>query len=152
MVVPAADEAKMKNVAERQTKGELFSVVEMQDSLHIIKYAPKNVLAYSFFTSAKGLTAGEVVASATELLLIEQKDAEGNLSLGMANPNLRPKMLDKKNWKEIPTPAFIELKGIWQLSENVPGVFLKTMENGNTEVSCLLRNGLPVYMKLTKQK
>lgn len=152
MVVPAADEAKMKNVAERQIKGELFSVVEMQDSLHIIKYSPKNVLAYSFFTSAKGLTAGEVVASATELLLIEQKDTEGNLSLGMANPNLRPKMLDKKNWKEIPTPAFIELKGIWQLSENVPGVFLKTMENGNTEVSCLLRNGLPVYMKLTKQK
>lgn len=152
VVVPAADEAKMKNVADRQTKGELFSVVEMQDSLHIIKYAPKNVLAYSFFTPAKGLTAGEVVSSATELLLIEQKNTDGSLSLGMANPNLRPKMLDKKNWKEIPTPAFIELKGIWQMDGNVPGVFLKTMENGNTEVSCLLRNGLPVYMKLVKQK
>ena len=74
------------------------------------------------------------------------------LLLGMVNPNLRPKMLDKKNWKEIPTPAFIELKGIWQMDGNVPGVFLKTMENGNTEVSCLLRNGLPVYMKLVKQK
>lgn len=152
VVVPAADEAKMKDVADRQTKGELFSVVEMQDSLHIIKYAPKNVLAYSFFTPAKGLTAGEVVSSATELLLIEQKNTDGSLSLGMANPNLRPKMLDKKNWKEIPTPAFIELKGIWQMDGNVPGVFLKTMENGNTEVSCLLRNGLPVYMKLVKQK
>ena len=34
VVVPAADEAKMKDVADRQTKGELFSVVEMQDSLH----------------------------------------------------------------------------------------------------------------------
>lgn len=152
VVVPAADEAKMKDVADRQTKGELFSVVEMQDSLHIIKYAPKNVLAYSFFTPTKGLTAGEVVSSATELLLIEQKNTDGSLSLGMANPNLRPKMLDKKNWKEIPTPAFIELKGIWQMDGNVPGVFLKTMENGNTEVSCLLRNGLPVYMKLVKQK
>ena len=152
VVVPAADEAKMKNVADCQTKGELFSVVEMQDSLHIIKYAPKNVLAYSFFAPAKGLTAGEVVSSATELLLIEQKNTDGSLLLGMANPNLRPKMLDKKNWKEIPTPAFIELKGIWQMDGNVPGVFLKTMENGNTEVSCLLRNGLPVYMKLVKQK
>lgn len=110
------------------------------------------MLAYSFFTPTKGLTAGEVVSSATELLLIEQKNTDGSLSLGMANPNLRPKMLDKKNWKEIPTPAFIELKGIWQMDGNVPGVFLKTMENGNTEVSCLLRNGLPVYMKLVKQK
>lgn len=152
VVVPAADEAKMKSVADRQTKGELFTVVEMQDSLHIIKYAPRNVLAYSFFKPAKGLTAGEVVSSATELLLIEEKDANGNLSLALSNPNLRPKMVDKKNWKETPTPAFIELKGIWQAETNVPGVFLKTMGNGNTEVSCLLRNGLPVYVKLTKQK
>ena len=78
-----------------------------------------------FLTPTKGLTAGEVVSSATELLLIEQKNTDGSLSLGMANPNLRPKMLDKKNWKEIPTPAFIELKGIWQMDGNVPGVFLK---------------------------
>lgn len=152
IVVPAADEAKMKNIAEQQTKGELFSVVEMQDSLHIIKYAPRNVWAYSFFAPAKGLTAGEVLSSATELLLIEEKDAAGNLSLAISNPNLRPKMIDKKNWKEMPTPAFIELKGIWQAVTDVPGVFLKTMENGNTEVSCLLRNGLPVYVKLTKKE
>ena len=152
VVVPAADEAKMKEVADRQTKGELFSIVEMQDSLHIIKYAPKNVLAYSFFTPAKGLTVGEVVSSATELLLIEEKDAEGNLSLAISNPNLRPKMIDKKNWREMPTPAFIELKGTWQTEGNIPGVFLKTMENGNTEVSCLLRNGMPVYVNLKKVK
>ena len=152
VVVPAADEAKMKTVADRQTKGELFTVVEMQDSVHIIKYAPRNVLAYSFFKPAKGLTAGEVVSSATELLLIEEKDANGNLSLALSNPNLRPKMIDKKNWKETPTLAFIELKGIWQTETNVPGVFLKTTESGNTEVSCLLRNGLPVYIKLAKQK
>ena len=150
IVVPAANEAKMKDVADKQTKGELFNIVEMQDSLHIIKYAPKNVLAYSFFTPAKGLTAGEVVSSATELLLIEEKDAEGNLSLAISNPNLRPKMIDNKNWRELPTPAFIELKGAWQAESNIPGIFLKTMENGNTELSCLLRNGLPVYVKLKK--
>lgn len=152
VVVPAADEAKMKEVADRQTKGELFSIVEMQDSLHIIKYVPKNVLAYSFFTPAKGLSVGEVVSSATELLLIEEKDAEGNLSLAISNPDLRPKMIDKKNWRETPTPAFIELKGAWQTEGNVPGVFLKTMEDGNTEVSCLLRNGMPVYVNLKKVK
>lgn len=150
IVVPSANEGKMKEVADRQTKGELFSIVEMQDSLHIIRYAPKNVLAYSFFTPAKGLTAGEVVSSATELLLIEEKDAEGNLSLAISNPNLRPKMLDDRNWRETPTPAFIELKGAWQTETNIPGVFLKTMENGNTEVSCLLKNGMPVYVKLKK--
>lgn len=150
IVVPAANEDKMKDVADKQTKGELFNIVEMQDSLHIIKYAPKNVLAYSFFTPAKGLTAGEVVSSATELLLIEEKDAEGNLSLAISNPNLRPKMIDNKNWRETPTPAFIELKGAWQAESNIPGIFLKTMENGNTELSCLLRNGLPVYVKLKK--
>ena len=150
IVVPSANEAKMKDVADKQTKGELFNIVEMQDSLHIIKYAPKNVLAYSFFTPAKGLTAGEVVSSATELLLIEEKDAEGNLSLAISNPNLRPKMIDNKNWRELPTPAFIELKGAWQAESNIPGIFLKTMENGNTELSCLLRNGLPVYVKLKK--
>ena len=152
IVVPSANEAKMKDVADKQTKGELFNIVEMQDSLHIIKYAPKNVLAYSFFTPAKGLTAGEVVSSATELLLIEEKDAEGNLSLAISNPNLRPKMIDNKNWRELPTPAFIELKGTWQTDVNVPGVFLKTMENGNTEVSCLLRNGMPIYVNLKKVK
>ena len=152
IVVPAANEDKMKDVADKQTKGELFNIVEMQDSLHIIKYAPKNVLAYSFFTPAKGLTAGEVVSSATELLLIEEKDAEGNLSLAISNPNLRPKMIDNKNWRELPTPAFIELKGTWQTDVNVPGVFLKTMENGNTEVSCLLRNGMPIYVNLKKVK
>lgn len=152
IVVPAADEAKMKDVADKQTKGELFSVVEMQDSLHIIKYAPKNVLAYSFFTPAKDLSVGEVVSSATELLLIEEKDAEGNLSLAISNPNLRPKMIDNKNWRETPTPAFIELKGTWQTDSNVPGVFLKSKENGNTELSCLLRNGMPVYVNLKKVK
>lgn len=152
VVVPAADEAKMKDVADRQIKGELFNIVEMQDSLHIIKYVPKNVLAYSFFTPAKGLSAGEVVSTATELLLIEEKDAEGNLKLALSNPNLRPKMIDKKNWRETPTPAFIELKGQWQIDGNAQGVFLKTMENGNTEVSCLLRNGMPVYVNLKKVK
>lgn len=152
IVVPAADEAKMKDVADKQTKGELFSVVEMQDSLHIIKYAPKNVLAYSFFTPAKDLSVGEVVSSATELLLIEEKDAEGNLSLAISNPNLRPKMIDNKNWRETPTPAFIELKGTWQTDSNIPGVFLKSKENGNTELSCLLRNGMPVYVNLKKVK
>lgn len=152
IVVPAADEAKMKDVADKQTKGELFSIVEMQDSLHVIKYAPKNVLAYSFFTPAKNLSVGEVVSSATELLLIEEKDAEGNLSLAISNPNLRPKMIDNKNWRETPTPAFIELKGAWQAEGNIPGVFLKTMENGNTELSCLLRNGMPVYVNLKKVK
>ena len=152
IVVPAADEAKMKDVADKQTKGELFSIVEMQDSLHVIKYAPKNVLAYSFFTPAKNLSVGEVVSSATELLLIEEKDAEGNLSLAISNPNLRPKMIDNKNWRETPTPAFIELKGTWQAEGNIPGVFLKTMENGNTELSCLLRNGMPVYVNLKKVK
>lgn len=152
IVVPAANEAKMKDVADKQTKGELFSIVEMQDSLHVIKYAPKNVLAYSFFTPAKNLSVGEVVSSATELLLIEEKDAEGNLSLAISNPNLRPKMIDNKNWRETPTPAFIELKGTWQAEGNIPGVFLKTMENGNTELSCLLRNGMPVYVNLKKVK
>lgn len=150
VVVPAADEDKMKEVADKQTKGELFSIVEMQDSLHIIKYAPKNVLAYSFFTPAKGLNAGEVISSATELLLIEEKQSDGSLVLAISNPNLRPKMLNKKDWREMPTPAFIELKGTWQAEGNVQGVFLKTMENGNTELSCLLRNGLPVHVKLKK--
>lgn len=152
IVVPAADEAKMKEVSEKQIKGELFSVVEMQDSLHIIKYIPRNVLAYSFFTPAKNLNAGEVVSSATELLLIEEKDTEGNLKLAISNPNLRPKAIDDKNWRELPTPAFIELKGAWQADGNMPGVFLKTMDNGNTEVSCLLRNGMPVYINLKKVK
>ena len=94
------------------------------------------------------MTAGEVVSSATELLLIEQKNTDGSLSLGMANPNLRPKMLDKKNWKEIPTPAFIELKGIWQMDGNVPGVFLKQwrMEYGSVlfvakRTSCVYETG-----------
>lgn len=150
VVVPAADENKMKEVADKQTKGELFSIVEMQDSLHIIKYAPKNVLAYSFFTPAKGLNAGEVISSATELLLIEEKQSDGSLVLAISNPNLRPKMLNKKDWREMPTPAFIELKGTWEAEGNVQGVFLKTMENGNTELSCLLRNGLPVHVKLKK--
>lgn len=150
VVVPAADDNKMKEVADKQTKGELFSIVEMQDSLHIIKYAPKNVLAYSFFTPAKGLNAGEVISSATELLLIEEKQSDGSLVLAISNPNLRPKMLNKKDWREMPTPAFIELKGTWQAEGNVQGVFLKTMENGNTELSCLLRNGLPVHVKLKK--
>ena len=59
-------------------------------------------------------------------------------------------MIDNKNWRELPTPAFIELKGAWQAESNIPGIFLKTMENGNTELSCLLRNGLPVYVKLKK--
>lgn len=150
VVVPAADDNKMKEVADKQTKGELFSIVEMQDSLHIIKYAPKNVLAYSFFTPAKGLNAGEVISSATELLLIEEKQSDGSLVLAISNPNLRPKMLNKKDWREMPTPAFIELKGTWEAEGNVQGVFLKTMENGNTELSCLLRNGLPVHVKLKK--
>lgn len=152
VVVPAADETKMKDVADKQTKGELFNIVELQDSLHIIKYMPRNVIAYSFFTPAKGLSTGEVISSATELLLLEEKDAEGNLKLALSNPNLRPKMIDKKNWREMPTPAFIELKGEWQIDGNAQGVFLKSMENGNTEVSCLLRNGMPVYVNLKKAK
>ena len=44
-----------------------------------------------------------IMANELAALLIEQKNTDGSLSLGMANPNLRPKMLDKKNWKEIPT-------------------------------------------------
>ena len=148
MVVPAADAQRMAKLAKECAAGKLFVTALMEKDIHVVKYVPQQLLAYTFFAPASGLKEGQVIASATELLLMEQLHGS-QLKLSLCNPNLRPKNLDGKDWTATETPAAVELKGQWKLNGNAEGVTLES-KGGNTLLKVTLNDGEKVDVLLTK--
>lgn len=154
MVVPATSPEKMKELAKKQEKGELFKVLVAQDSIHVVKHLPSASTAYALFAPANNLSCGVVCASETELLLMERIDRTGkNLDLALCNPNLRPETIGKNNWKTTPTQAAIELKGSWTMKTGGENrqISLEKNSRGNTVLKTLLSEGSPVYVSLVNQ-
>lgn len=154
MVVPSTTPEKMKEIAGKQEKDELFKVLAAQDSVHVVKHLPSASTAYALFAPATNLPYGVVYASQTELLLLERLGQKGeNLDLALCNPNLRPETISKNNWKPTPTPAVIELKGSWTMKAGTKHteITLEKNNRGNTVLKTLLSEGSPVYISLVKQ-
>lgn len=150
LVVPSVDKVRMANIAKRYEAGELFETLVQQDSLHIVSYKPSSVMAYSFFAPADGLNVGNVVGSATELLVLERMEGD-EMQLDFCNPNLRPLKDKKKNWVPMPTEAVLELKGQWEQLSSDSEVVLQQNEVGNTFVKSVLKEGFPVHLRLKKK-
>lgn len=151
LVVPAASVEKMEQIAHDFDKGGLFETVIMQDSLHVIKYHPTSLLAYSFFMPASKLTVGNVVSSETELLVLEcVKD--GKMSLSFCNPNLRPSKEVNKVWHSSDTHAVLELKGKWSVSKGMESVVTEFNDLGNTLLKATLKDGAKIDVELVPLK
>ena len=154
MVVPATTPERMRELAKTQEKEGLFKVMASQDSVHIVKHLPTATTAYALFAPAVNLSNGVLLASVTELLVMERLNKAGNkLNLALCNPNLRPKKLDNKNWQSTPTEASIELKGVWAMeTENQDSeISLEKNSRGNTVLKTHLSEGNPVYVSLVKK-
>lgn len=149
IVVPAASEKKMVDVAKNYEAGKSFEVLAMDETKHVIRYAPKSMLAYTFFAPVKNLDMGNVCGSETELLVLETATANG-VRLSLCNPNLRPKDLNKKDWVATATNAVVELKGKWNLATEVAGVVLENNEQGNTLLKVTLSDGEKLDVEITK--
>lgn len=154
LVVPATTPERMKELAKKQEKSELFKVIAAKDSVHIVKHLPTATMAYTLFAPAADLSAGVLCASATELVVMERLDKKGQkLSLALCNPNLRPVKTGNKTWKSTPTEASIELKGTWTAEgEGSETISLEKNDRGNTILRTVLNEGNPVYVSLVKKE
>lgn len=155
LVVPATTSDRMQELAKKQEKEELFKTVLVKDSLHIVKHMPTSTTAYAIFAPTSGLNYGAICSSNSELLVMERADKAGKeLQLAICNPNLRPEVIDKNNWKPTPTQLELELKGGWTVkadSEN-KDILLEKNGKGNTVLKTLLSEGNPVYVFLIRKK
>ena len=149
LAVPAATQEKMTQVAKDFEAGKLFEVAAMNENLHVVKYAPKQMVAYTFFAPVSGLEMGNVKGSETELLVMETA-VDGGMKLSLCNPNLRPKDLAKKMWMATETSASVELNGKWTLAGGAEGVKAETNANGNTVIKVTLKDGAKVDLELKK--
>lgn len=146
LVLPAVDLKNIENIALDYNNKKLFDIVELTDSTHILKYIPKNVIAYSLFKPAKELNTGVVLSSETELLILERKVDDGIL-LSFCNPNLRPFDIRDRDWTAAKTMVKIVLKGKWTSNE-VEGVKIEYDKSGNTVISTVLRDGNKIDLEL----
>lgn len=152
MVVPGTTSEQMKVLAKKQEKEELFKVLALQDSLHILKHLPSATTAYAVFAPVQNLSYGMLRASETELLVMERLDKSGKkLNLALCNPNLRP-VKEGKDWLPTPTKVSIELKGVWKAEGNAENVTLEKNSSGNTILKTTLSEGNPMYVALVAGK
>ena len=161
MVVPSADEIQMKELSSAYESGKLFEIAVQNESLHVLKYLPKSITAYTFFEACndiqavKGgktgndIQAGDVLASETELLILQRRDGD-EMNLSVCNPNLRPKETGKKSWIAQKTDAAIVLKGEWKMKEAREVVDVSMNKDGNTVLKTTLTHGAKVDVVLVK--
>ncbi|WPX41030.1 chondroitinase family polysaccharide lyase [Akkermansia sp. N21116] len=140
LVVPAATEERMRELATQQESGKLFQVMRMDKQVHQAQYLPSHTIYYSLFEPVSDLSGGILLSSETPLLILEQSHKNnGELNLNLCFPDLSR-----------PVRASVELKGIWSLKtgQDSPKVFLKSNERGNTVLKADLSKGEPLHISL----
>lgn len=153
LVVPATTAERMRADAKRFVrKGGIFEVKQQQDSLHIVKHTPSHTTAYALFAPATGLNEGALLASDTELLLLERITGK-QLSIAVCNPDLRPQSDKYFGWVSTPTTATLTFHGTWTLDETSAAEALSvTHTDGQTRVTVVLEDGFPRYLNFIEKK
>ena len=153
LVVPATTGERMRADAKRFVrKGGIFEVKQQQDSLHIVKHTPSHTTAYALFAPATGLNEGALLASDTELLLLERITGK-QLSIAVCNPDLRPQSDKYFGWVSTPTTATLTFHGTWTLDETSAAEALSvTHTDGQTCVTVVLEDGFPRYLNFIEKK
>ena len=153
LVVPATTAERMRTDAKRFVrKGGIFEVKQQQDSLHIVKHTPSHTTAYALFAPATGLNEGALLASDTELLLLERITGK-QLSIAVCNPDLRPQSDKYFGWVSTPTTATLTFHGTWTLDETSAAEALSvTHTDGQTRVTVVLEDGFPRYLNFIEKK
>ena len=152
VVMPGASVNDMQAVASRigDNGGDLYTINSQDATLHSLTYKPLATTAYAFFESKNGLTFGNVMAVASEMLLMEKTVSGTRLAYGVCNPNLRPETAGS-GWTATPTHTSITIKGIWGLASSVDENVVVSNDGTNTTVTLTLKDGLPVYFELDSQ-
>ena len=152
VVMPGASVNDMQAVVSRigDNGGDLYTINSQDATLHSLTYKPLATTAYAFFESKNGLTFGNVMAVASEMLLMEKTVSGTRLAYGVCNPNLRPETAGS-GWTATPTHTSITIKGIWGLASSVDENVVVSNDGTNTTVTLTLKDGLPVYFELDSQ-
>ncbi|WP_455586181.1 InlB B-repeat-containing protein [Bacteroides sp.] len=152
VVIPGADAASMQAAVNRigEDGGDLYTINSQDATLHSLTYKPLATTAYAFFEAKSGLTFGNVLSAASEMLLMEKAVSQTRLAYGVCNPNLRPEAASS-GWTATPTHTSITVKGLWGLASPVDGNVIVSNDGVNTTVTLTLKDGLPVYFELDSQ-
>lgn len=139
-VVPATNKEKMQDMAARMEAGTVYRVLQQDDKLHAVQ--ADNVIGYSFFTEASGMTYGIVRSTTHQHLLLDRVLDHGNEHvLTVCNPNLEPKADALFGWVASETQTTLTLEGEWMLRHPVENVLIETPAGGNTLVTITFLEG-----------
>lgn len=117
-----------------------------------MKHTPSHTTAYALFAPATGLNEGALLASDTELLLLERITGK-QLSIAVCNPDLRPQSDKYFGWVSTPTTATLTFHGTWTLDETSAAEALSvTHTDGQTRVTVVLEDGFPRYLNFIEKK
>lgn len=154
VVVPNVTSQKMEELSKQlDKKGKVFEILSTQDSIHVLKYLPSGITAYSLFAPASNLSYGCLRSSDTEMLFMERMEKQkGMLGIALCNPNLRPQPLKEFGWTATPTYTTFVLTGSWILNHQGQSGNILSIQNevSTTTITVVLSEGEPLYLELVE--
>ncbi len=152
VMVPQTTAEKMQSLASELAGngGERYAILSQTDKFHALNYKPKNITAYAFFEAVDNTGLDLVEAVGSEMLLMQQPQADGSLHLAVCNPNLRPqsKSTALGDWLPGVTETTITLDGEWYTDMTAEGFKINAPADGKTVIELTLNHGLPIYIKV----
>lgn len=155
IMVPQTTAEKMQTLASELANdgGERYTILSQTDKFHALTYKTKNVTAYTFFEAVDDTKLDLVKAVGSEMLLMQQPQADGSLYLAVCNPNLRPqsKSTALGDWLSGATETTITLDGEWYTDMVAEGFKINAPVDGKTVIELTLTDGLPIYIQVGPQ-
>ncbi|MGN0036122.1 MAG: polysaccharide lyase family 8 super-sandwich domain-containing protein [Bacteroidaceae bacterium] len=146
---PKTTASEMQELASKvgNDGGEYFSILSQTDKFHALMYKPENITAYAFFEAVENTNLPVVKAVGSELLVMQQPQADGTLKVSVCNPNLRLKNQGTGlgQWDVDNTETSVTLEGEWYNEAKQDGVVFNAPANGQTVINLTLRNGFPIH-------
>lgn len=148
-VVPAANPAKMNNIASKigDDGGDIYKIESQNQDLHAITLKEKKITAYSAFNPISDMNFGIIKSIDSEILMMVKEIDDTRLSFAISNPNLRP-VSDGIKWVSSPTHTRITLKGKWYLDGDAQGIIVNAPVDDETTIDFTLSYGEPIYFNV----
>lgn len=139
---PNTDVATMQTLqASIQGGNKPYTVHKQDANAHIVEHELKKVFGYAFFNAVSGLGYDKIIGvNASCLIMTEYNDANGELYISAANPDLG---FEHKSYApSIQVTRLITLQGEWTLSSSEPGVEIISISPTETVIAFTLVDGL----------
>ena len=147
IAIPEATATQMEQLSNAIKAGNKpYTVQQKNSTAHILEHN-SGVWAYAIFEKNSTFENSGLIKEVSEpcLLMYEPGNNGSTLKLAISNPDMG--ILSRSFKPAVDKQIEVILKGDWSL-ENIPGNAQVSKNNGNTVLSFLTQNGLPIELDL----